>query len=115
MRDETWEMDGGETEGVGYSNTPVAELEISINNRKSLARVAKHGRPAIEAAQPEVRKWGVGEAGGWREDWGITAEGWRNAAIGGRSAGFGLSLSASLNSPQSDGHFEVPQSCLNPA
>lgn len=104
-------MDGGETEGVGYSNTPVAEMEISINNRKSLARVAKHGRPVIEAAQPEVRKWGRGRG----EGWGITAEGWRNAAIGGRSAGFGLSLSAFLNSPQSDGHFEVPQSCLNPA
>lgn len=52
-------MDGGNTEGVGYNNTPVAEMEISINNRKSLARVANHGQPAIEAAQPEVRKWGV--------------------------------------------------------
>lgn len=109
-------MDGGGTEGVGCSNTPVAEMEISINNRKSLARFAKHGRPAIEAAQPEVRKWG--RRGGGRVEGlvrGITAEGWRNAAIGGRSAGFGLSLSAFLNSPQSDGHFEVPQSCLNPA
>lgn len=54
-------MDGGKTEGVGYSNTPVAEMEININNRKSLTRLAKHGRLAIEAAQPEVRKWGVGE------------------------------------------------------
>lgn len=109
-------MDGGGTEGVGCSNTPVAEMEISINNRKSLAWFAKHGRPAIEAAQPEVRKWGR-RGGGWVEGLvrGITAEGWRNAAIGGRSAGFGLSLSAFLNSPQSDGHFEVPQSCLNPA
>lgn len=107
-------MDGGGTEGVGCSNRPVAEMEISINNRKSLARVAKHGRPAIEAAQPEVRKWGRCVVGlGWFR--GITAEGWWNAAIGGRSAGFGLSLSAFLNSPQSDGHFEVPQSCLNPA
>lgn len=51
-------MDGEKTEGVGYNNTPMAEMEISINNRKSLARVAKHGRPAIEATQPEVRKRG---------------------------------------------------------
>lgn len=57
------------------------------------------------------QRWGSGGVCGRR----ITVEGWRNRAISWRSAGFGLSLSAFLNSLQSDGHFEVPQSCLNPA
>lgn len=40
------------------SNTSVAEMEISINNRKSVALLRKHGQSAIEEAQPEVKKWG---------------------------------------------------------
>lgn len=57
------------------------------------------------------QRWGSGGVGGHR----ITGEGWWDRAISWRSAGFGLSLSAFLNSLQSDGHFEVSQSCLNPA
>lgn len=33
-------------------------MEMSVNNRKSVALLRKYGQSAIEAAQPEVRKWG---------------------------------------------------------
>lgn len=58
IRDETQERAAGETLKALGSNTSVAEMEISINNRKSVALLRKHGQSAIEAAQPEVRKWG---------------------------------------------------------
>lgn len=58
------------------------------------------------------QRWKSWEIGGALR---ITVEGWWNRASSWRSAGFGLSLSSFLNSLQSDGHFEVSQSCLNPA
>lgn len=39
------------------SKTSVAEMEISINNRTSVALLRKYGQSVIEAAQPEVKKW----------------------------------------------------------
>lgn len=35
-----------------------AEMEMSINNRKSEALLRKYGHRALETAQPEVKKWG---------------------------------------------------------
>lgn len=62
-------------------------------------------------SRQRCQRWTSGGGCGHR----IIVDGWWNRAISWRSAGFGMSLSAFLNSLQSDGHFEVSQSCLNPA
>lgn len=101
--DEVWDT------GKEYQRRRYAEVETSVNNSISEALLNKYGHLEIKAAQPEVKK--LGDGGVLR----ITVEGWWNRASSWRSAGFGLSLSSFLNSLQSDGHFEVSQSCLNPA
>lgn len=76
---------------------------------KSEASLSKYGHSVIEPGRPEVKTWGRLQA----QDYCGRGGGIQRSVEG--LQGFGMSLSAFLNSLQSDGHFEVSQSCLNPA
>lgn len=62
MSDETQEREARESERGrrrgGTSHPRHSEMEMSVNNRKSEALLSKYGHSVIEAAQPEVKKWG---------------------------------------------------------
>lgn len=90
--------------------------KTSVARRDRQELIIDNPRPCWEnmgtwRLKQHSQRWRSGGVCGHR----ITVKGLRNSVISWRSAGFGMSLSAFLNNPQSDGHFEVPQSCLNPA